>query len=142
MRSLIFATLVACGGGSSGEVHDVAQPAADPAPCADASANAVKFLGKDEAPYADKIAGVMKKRCDEDKWSVDLRKCLLTAKSEQDLDPCEKFFAGSQMQLFKADLEKIDPGNQQGTAPPPPPPSSAAPPPVPPAANTMPTGSK
>lgn len=146
MRSLLFSVLIACGGSSAPPAdHAVAQPAADPAPCADASANAIKFLDKDEAPIADKVGAVMTQRCNEDKWSVDLRKCLVTAKSQQELDPCEKFFAGNQLQLFKADLEKLDPANGASAAPtnpPPPPPSAGQAPPVPPAANTIPQGTK
>ncbi|CAN5115867.1 hypothetical protein BH11MYX1_BH11MYX1_30430 [soil metagenome] len=139
-RLLLSVALVACGGGSTAPTapSNVAQPAADPAPCEDASTNAVKFLDKDMP--ADKVKGVMMQHCTGDKWSVDTRKCLLTAKSLEELDGCAKQLTPEQQAGFKGDLGKLDPGTSvgSGSVGTPAPPQNTPPSQIPPPAGSMP----
>ncbi len=136
MKSIVLAVALAACGGSSTPPADpttVAKPAADPAPCEDAAANAVTFLAK-EMP-ADKVKVVMVKHCTADAWTVDTRKCLLTAKSIEELDACSKAFTPEQQSAFKQELETLDPG----AAAPATPPANTPPSNIPPAAGSMPT---
>jgi hypothetical protein len=133
MRSLLFVVLVACGSSPPPKPSvDPAVPAADPAPCTEVAANVVKFI--DPGMPTDKVGELIVRHCRDDKWSVDLRKCIVTGKTEKDLDPCEKDFVGTQIEDFKRDLEKLEPPHRDEAAPPVPPGGSD----VPPAANPMP----
>jgi hypothetical protein len=133
MRSLVFLALLGCGGSSKPTV-DPAVAAADPAPCPAVAANVVKFV--DASIPTDKVRPLLEQHCRDDKWSVDLRKCIVTGVSEKDLDGCEKYFVGTQLENFKHDLEKLQATNKPLDAPPPPTPTPS--PDVPPAANTIP----
>lgn len=142
-RPLFAVALVGCGlglglsgcGGSAvqpGDPSTIARPAADPAPCEDASTNAVKFL--DKGMPGDRVKAVMTERCTTDKWPVETRKCLLTASSLGELDSCAKSLTPDQEAAFKGDLAKLGPGaTTVGTPPPSTPPSS-----IPPPAGSMP----
>ena len=142
MQKLLLAFALAatgCGGTHPPLATDpstVAMPAADPAPCEDASTNAVKFLDKDMP--ADKVKAVMSQHCNADKWAVETRKCLLTAKSIEELDGCARSLTPDQQAAFKGDLEKLDPGGGSGSVGTPPPPQNTPPSNIPPPAGSMP----
>lgn len=129
MRSLVLLVLLGCG--SSKPATERAVAAADPAPCPDVAANVVKFV--DPSISTDKVRPLLEQHCRDDKWSVDLRKCIVTGTSEKDLDGCEKHFVGTQLENFKRDLAKLQPTTKPLDTPVPTPS-----PDVPPAANTMP----
>jgi hypothetical protein len=133
MRSLVLLALLGCGG-SSKPTSDPAVPPADPAPCPAVAANVVKFV--DPAMSTDKVRPLLEQHCRDDKWTVDLRKCIVTGTSEKDLDGCEKYFVGTQLDNFKHDLEKLEATNKPLDTPPRPAPTPT--PDVPPAANTIP----
>lgn len=61
----------------------VAVPAADPAPCPDVAAQAAKL-----APGTDRA--VIERHCIADTWSVEIRKCVLLAKTQAELEPCHQ----------------------------------------------------
>ncbi len=113
---------------------DPAVAAADPAPCPDVAANIVKFV--DPSIPIDKVRTLLAQHCRDDKWSVVLRKCVVTGKTEKDLDGCEQYFVGTQLDNFKRDLENIQPINKPLDSPAAPAPTPS--PDVPPPANTMP----
>lgn len=126
MRSLVILVLFGCGSSSKPTV-DPAVPAADPAPCAAVATSVVRFV---DAP-TDQVRPLLEQHCRDDKWSVELRKCIITGETEKDLDGCDHYFVGSQRESFKRDLVKVDPNNKQPAPPP-------TPTDVPPSANTMP----
>jgi hypothetical protein len=133
MRSLLVLALLGCGG-SSTPASDPAVPPADPAPCPAVASNVLKFV--DPAMATDKVRPLIEQHCRDDKWSVDLRKCIVTGTSEKELDVCEKYFVGTQFDNFKRDLAKLEPANKPLDTPPAPTPTPT--PDVPPAANTIP----
>ena len=142
MQKLVLALGLAvsgCGGTTAPPATDpsnVAKPAADPAPCEDASANAVKFLDKDMP--TDKVKAVMTRHCNADKWAVDTRKCLLTAKSIEELDGCAKRLTPDQGSAFKTELEELGPGAGSGSVGTSPAPQNTPPSQIPPPAGSMP----
>jgi len=50
----------------------------------------------------DPYRNLLEKRCNEDKWSADLQKCLLASKTLQENKPCESMFTEEQ----NANLER------------------------------------
>jgi hypothetical protein len=100
-------------------------PAADPAPCPDVAVQAAKLMA------ADQIKPVVTSHCVDDRWSVELRKCVLLAKSQQELEPCHQHFTGTQFQSLERDMDAMK------TAATPAKPTPAGPD-VPPPANAMP----
>jgi len=109
-------------------------PAADPAPCPDVATQAIKLM-----PGADAAKPVIERHCVDDRWSLALRKCVLLAKSQQELEPCHKEFAGTQFASLQHDLDAHKTTDVTSTAPAVPPAApTPATPDVPPAANTMP----
>ncbi len=136
MKSIVLAVVLAACGGSSTPPTDpsaVAKPAADPAPCEDAAANAVTFLSKD-AP-ADKVKVVITKHCTAEAWTVDTRKCLLTAKSVEEIEACAKSFTPEQQTALRHDVETLDAGSGAPATPP----ANTPPSNIPPPAGSMPT---
>jgi len=131
MRSLLV-FLLACGSTPTKPTADPAVPAADPAPCTEVATNIVKFI--DPAMPTGPVHDLIVRHCTDDKWSVELRKCIVTGKSEKDLDPCEHDFVGTQIEDFKRDLEKLQPPHKVEA----PPPAPAGGSDVPPSANPMP----
>jgi len=123
--------MIACGSTPAKPTVDPAVAAGDPAPCAAVAANIVKFI--DPGMPNDKVSELIVRHCTDDKWSVELRKCIVSGKTEKDLDPCEHDFVGTQIEDFKRDLEKLEPPHN---AQPPPVPATGSD--VPPAANPMP----
>jgi hypothetical protein len=140
MTRLFWATalaLVAACGGSDPKPVDPAVPAADPAPCADVATHAMALLGKEMA--TDAIHEVVVRHCRDDQWSVELRTCMLLAKTQAELEPCQAKFVGTQHESLHKDLDALAtgptvPAGQNVPAVP----NAAPPPDVPPAANTMP----
>jgi hypothetical protein len=121
--------LLACGSTPAKPTVDPAVPAADPAPCTAVAANIVKFI--DPGMPTDQVHDLIVRHCTDDKWSVELRKCIVTGKGEKDLDPCEHDFVGTQIEDFKRDLEKLEPPHKVDSAPPPAAGSDVPPPPNP-----------
>jgi hypothetical protein len=128
MRSFVLVALLACGS-SSKPVGDPAVASGDPAPCAGVAANLVNFI--DQTAPVDKVKALLEQHCRDDTWSLDTRKCIITGKTEKDLDGCEKYFTGAQLQSFKKDLANVIPPPKPETAP-------ATGSDVPPAANVIP----
>lgn len=113
-----------------------AVPAADPAPCPDVAAQAAKLMA------ADQIKPMVAGHCVDDRWSVELRKCVLLAKSQQELEPCHRDFTGTQFESLKRDMDAMKTADTATATTPstvtPPVVPSPATPDVPPPANTMP----
>jgi hypothetical protein len=140
-RQCLLVLLVACSHSDTPPPADptvAAVPAADPAPCPDVAAQAVKLM-----PGSDQIKPVVLSHCVDDRWSVELRKCVLLAKSQQELEPCHKEFTGTQFEMLKRDIDALKTADtaQPATVPaktaPPASPSPAGSD-VPPPANAMP----
>jgi hypothetical protein len=129
MKRLVFVLLLAaCSHGNNAPPPaEPAVPAADPAPCSDVADNTAKLMAK----QSDQLKAVLVKHCTEDKWSVELRKCGLLAKTEAELEPCHKEFVGTQFESLKKDVEALESTPVQDVPPP-------TTPTTPPAANTMP----
>jgi hypothetical protein len=111
--------VVACGGTTS----TVAQPPADPAPCADVATHELKvmsigFLG-------DQKTGEMRlkiqARCHDDSWPLDARRCVLTATGFDDMTACHDKLSSTQRTALQHDLRgSNDPEvPDQPTTPPP-----------------------
>jgi hypothetical protein len=138
-RLCLLAFVVACSHSDAPPPADpttaAAVPAADPAPCPDVAAQAAKLMA------ADQIKPIVASHCVDDRWSIELRKCVLLAKSQQEIEPCHDHFTGTQFESLKRDMDAVKTADTTpATAPTTPPlskPSPAAPD-VPPAANTMP----
>lgn len=137
-RLCLLAFVVACSHSDAPPPADptaAAVPAADPAPCPDVAAQAAKLMA------ADQIKPIVTSHCVDDRWSVELRKCVLLAKSQQELEPCHGHFTGTQFESLKRDMDAVKTADTTpATAPATPPANKASPaaPDVPPAANTMP----
>lgn len=140
-RLCLLAFLVACSHSDApppAQPTVAAVPAADPAPCPDVATQTVKLM-----PGSERAKPVIERHCIADAWSVELRKCMLLAQSQQELEPCQQRFAGTQLANLKNDL---DGASNADTAPAPTPaPTPAAQPvaptpasDVPPPANAMP----
>lgn len=140
-RLCLLAFLVACSHSDApppAQPTVAAVPAADPAPCPDVATQTVKLM-----PGSERAKPVIERHCIADAWSVELRKCMLLAQSQQELEPCQQRFAGTQLANLKNDL---DGASNADTAPAPtsaPTPAAqpVAPTPasdVPPPANAMP----
>ncbi|MEO8549331.1 MAG: hypothetical protein ABI678_05145 [Kofleriaceae bacterium] len=129
MNRLVFVLLLAaCSHGSNQPPPaEPAVPAADPAPCGDVADHTAMLLAK----QADQLKAVIVKHCTEDKWSVELRRCGLLAKTAAELEPCHQEFVGTQFESLKKDVDALAAKPVQDV-----PPSTA--PTTPPAANTMP----
>jgi len=130
-RLCLLAFVVACSHSTAprpAEPTVAAVPAADPAPCPDVAIQAVKLM-----PGADRAKPVIERHCIGDAWSVELRKCMLLAKTQEELEPCHQQFAGTQFEDLQRDLD-----THKAEATLIMPVSQPAAPDVPPAANTMP----
>jgi hypothetical protein len=136
---LLALALVACSHSDApppAEPAVAAVPAADPAPCPDVAAQAAKLMA------ADQIKPIVTTHCVDDRWSVELRKCVLLAKSQQELEPCHQDFTGTQFESLKRDVDAVKtadtaPATTPTAATPPAKPTPATPE-VPPPANAMP----
>ena len=127
---LLAFALVACSHSDApppAEPTGAAVPAADPAPCPDVAVQAAKLMA------AAQIKPIVASHCVDDRWSVELRKCVLLAKSQQELEPCHQDFTGTQFESLKRDMDAVKTADTTPVAPPTP-----APPAVPPPANAMP----
>jgi len=134
-RLCLLAFLVACSHSDSpppAQPTVAAVPAADPAPCPDVATQTVKLM-----PGSEGAKPVIERHCIADAWSVELRKCMLLAQSQQELESCQQRFAGTQLANLQHDL---DGSSTTDTTPATPAtaPTSPAQPAVPPPANSMP----
>ena len=82
----------------------------------------------------DPFRQIVAKRCSEDAWSDDAQQCMLSIKTLEEGNACEKQLTDAQAKSFEADTQAAA-AKLGGTAspPPPPPPSAAAAPGAPPA---------
>jgi hypothetical protein len=80
----------------------VAAPAADPAPCADVASHMVK-LGSVTEPHA--FAELITRHCKDEQWSVEARRCFLTANSNDDGIGCESKLTKVQLDAFVTDVK-------------------------------------
>jgi hypothetical protein len=140
LLAVAVVALVACSHSDAPPPADptvAAVPAADPAPCPDVAAQSAKLMA------ADQIKPIVTSHCVDDRWSVELRKCVLLAKSQQELEPCHQDFTGNQFASLKRDIDAMktadtaSPATGPTSAAPPATPTPAAPD-VPPPANSMP----
>src|SRR3569832_2496636 len=80
-RLCLLASLVACSHSDApppAQPTVAAVPAADPAPCPDVATQTVKLM-----PGSEGAKPVIARHCIDDAWSVELRKCMLLALSQQ-----------------------------------------------------------
>ncbi len=103
--------IAACGGSGSGAV-DPAQPAADPAPCSEVAAHELAVMGF--LPPAITLA--IESRCRDDQWSVDARRCIVTATGFDELSACYDKLTAAQRAAYQHVLRGSD--DVPETAPP------------------------
>lgn len=103
MRLSFVLVVAACGGSPAVEP---AQPAADPAPCADVAAHELKvmnlgFLGQRRtADMKLKIEA----HCRNDAWPVAARRCVLTATGFDEMSACHDRLTATQRTALQRDL--------------------------------------
>lgn len=102
--------IAACGGSGA---TTVAQPAADPAPCAAVAARELVVMGF--LPPAIKLA--IESRCRDDQWSVDARRCIVTATGFDEMSACYDKLTSAQRTAYQHILRGSD---DVPDAPPPP----------------------
>lgn len=108
---LIVAVLCGCWRGS-------AEPAAvEPSPrarrkgatCTEVGANVERMLARggdaDLAARATPMRGAVERRCAEDGWSVELRRCIAGARTAEDANGCETLATDAQREAFEHELE-------------------------------------
>jgi hypothetical protein len=122
MRRLLAIALFACGNSSA--PVDPAQPAADPAPCADVAAHELQlmnigFLG-DQKTGAMKLK--LQARCHDDSWSVEARRCVLTATSFDEMGACQDKLSAAQRAAYQHEIRGSNDPDVEGSGAPPPPP--------------------
>jgi len=137
-RLCLLAFLVACSHSDApppAQPTVAAVPAADPAPCPDVATQTVKLM-----PGSEGAKPVIERHCIDDAWSVELRKCMLLAQSQQELESCQQRFAGTQLANLQHDLDGSSTADTTSTTPATAPTPAAQPvaPAVPPPANSMP----
>ena len=140
-RLCLLAFLVACSHSDApppAQPTVAAVPAADPAPCPDVATQTVKLM-----PGSERAKPVIERHCIADAWSVELRKCMLLAQSQQELESCQQRFVGTQLANLNHDLDGSSTADTTSTPPTAPTPAAqpvapAPAPDVPPPANAMP----
>ncbi|MFT3697763.1 MAG: hypothetical protein QM831_31780 [Kofleriaceae bacterium] len=119
MKHVLFLALVACGGHSAAP----ANPGGTPATCDQAVGNAMKFAPSD-VNQAEETPEIVK-HCNDDGWSAEVRNCLVAAKTEPELDQCDKMLTPDQSQKVSAHVMAGATGSAGAEG------SAAAPPPAP-----------
>jgi len=94
--------LIAACSGSGGTT--VAQPAADPAPCSEVAARELAVMGF--LPVATKLA--IESHCHDDQWSVDARRCIVTATGFDEMSACYDKLTSAQRIAFQHVLRGSD----------------------------------
>jgi hypothetical protein len=117
MISIAWIALAACGGGTSSSTQPAqptttAAPAPAPGPGGDASCQqAIEAMfavtAANEAPeLRARSAKVFVHRCEADRWSVELRRCMAEVKQPEEADACEKMLTPEQTRDLADELSK------------------------------------
>ena len=134
-----LAVIVVVGCGHSQQAAAPASAAAPPPPptqCAQVADHLVSEMSAaavasdvEIAPYRQLIT----RRCNEDKWSVELQHCLLASATLKDNKPCESLFTAEQNANLEQDGQQTEKAATESSAPgaPPSPPATRAPAPKP-----------
>ena len=82
---------------------EAAQAAADPAPCDEVAAHVIRISRTtgDTKPLVE----MMRRRCADDLWSVEARKCYLTASSWDEGVACESKLSAAQVKSLDEDIK-------------------------------------
>ncbi len=129
--AIVLLAVAACGGGSKPATTVANTQPPPPPPPADTCSAAVEhsmslLSAKDAAPpdMVKQISTVMATRCEADKWSAELRHCMVAGKDLAELDQCEHFFTPEQKAALQkaADESFGAKGGASAGEPPPPPP--------------------
>jgi hypothetical protein len=102
--------IAACGSGATSV--DPARPATDPAPCSEVAAHELVVMGF--LPPATKLA--IESHCRDDRWSVDARRCIVTATGFDEMSACYDKLTSGQRTAFQHVLRGSD--DLPDTAPP------------------------
>lgn len=82
------------------------------ASCDEASANAQRVIAgsedKELAARAEPLAGIIRRRCAVDGWSMELRRCVTGAPAFADLDGCENLATEQQRAKLQRDVEVFE----------------------------------
>jgi hypothetical protein len=124
MRAIVLVVasavvLTACWRGSSEPAAPVsavpaapieAQPGGAPCDVVAATTHRIVSGSSDEvmARRARSIAAVVMRRCSEDGWSVELRRCMADARQLEDADRCEPLATEAQRQALDEAIESIE----------------------------------
>jgi hypothetical protein len=116
---LALISLVGCAGTTS----TVAQPPADPAPCADVATHelAVMSIGFIGDQKTSTMRLKIQARCHDDSWSLEARRCVLTAAGFDDMTACHDKLSSTQRTALQHELRgsnDADIPEQPSTAPP------------------------
>jgi len=107
-RLLALALVAACGGSDpSAAPVDLAQPAADPAPCPDVASHELQimnigFLGDQKTGD---LKAKIRARCHDDGWTLDARRCILTATGFDDMSACQDKLTPAQRAAYQRDMQ-------------------------------------
>ena len=106
---LIFALAGCWRGGDQTEVEEPVRPRVKGAKCDEVSGNVHDVIeradDKQLAARADGFAAVVLRRCNADAWSIELRRCVVSAKTVDDASACDKLSTKDQRDAFAEDLE-------------------------------------
>lgn len=102
-RVLVFASIVPLALAACSHKPPVDPATSEHATCQDAAGRIVSFM--DKTIPADKATALLVRHCVDDKWTLDLRRCVAAAHTEQELDPCESKFDQAQLDAFRKDLD-------------------------------------
>jgi hypothetical protein len=96
--------LIAACSGSGATAVDPARPAADPAPCSEVATHELQVTSF--LPAATKLA--IESRCRDDAWSVDARRCIVTATGFDEMSACYDKLTSIQRTAFQHVLRGSD----------------------------------
>jgi hypothetical protein len=105
--------LAACWRGGGASETEVEEPAPKPrvkgATCAEVARNAHAVVERAEdkelAARADPLGELVERRCDADAWSMELRRCVASAKTVDEASACDKLSTQAQRDAFAQDFE-------------------------------------
>lgn len=107
----MLVVLASCwrGGATEPEAEEPVRPRQKGATCAEVSRNAHDLVERAEdkqlAARATALGELVERRCTDDGWSIELRRCVTGAKTVDEAATCDKLATDVQRGAFAQDLE-------------------------------------
>jgi hypothetical protein len=113
--------IAACGSGAV-PPSEPAQPAADSAPCHEVAAHELTVMNIGFLPAAktDAMRVAIETHCHDDRWTLDARRCVVTATGFDDMSACLDKLTPAQRTAYQRELgsdAQIEPNPQQQAPP-------------------------